>query len=128
MSNKSEVRCLEVVQALEFPFFDLMYLCTSQELCKTSLYFCNTGTQMVTSKRASDLPIIEGCLLGLHGLLFSFTSSYTEELVRCQQIFKYAWMSLRPQVDLTRFAVPLGNFSVYFLLFSVEQSRQRLNS
>nr|CAB3231039.1 DNA-dependent protein kinase catalytic subunit-like [Phallusia mammillata] len=69
--------------------------------------------EMITSNKASDLNLIEGYLLGLHALLFSFTASYDEvPVTRCKEIFKFARMSLQPQNELSRFAVPLAGMKL----------------
>ncbi|XP_078482635.1 DNA-dependent protein kinase catalytic subunit [Ciona intestinalis] len=65
------------------------------------------------STKTADLKIIEGCLLGLHGLMFTFTSAHDEEPVRCAEIYKYAKTSIMQRENLTRYAVPLAAMKIF---------------
>lgn len=72
---------------------------------------------MIVSSGGGDLQLIEGALDGLHGLLFHFHSIPDIDEEGRADIHKYVRMALDPQIKLSRYGVPMGNFFC-FLLYS----------
>ena len=60
----------------------------------------------MSSASGGEVPVIEGCLNGLHGILFHFHSKISKDAE--SDIQKFSRIALNPQSDLKRYGVPVG--------------------
>ncbi|XP_060099810.1 DNA-dependent protein kinase catalytic subunit [Heteronotia binoei] len=85
-------------------------------------YLGELKTQMTSLTREPKFPVVAGCLKGLTALMYNFTKSMDEDPQTSKEIFDFAVKAINPQVDLKRYAVPLGGlhlFSVHAFQFSI---------
>ena len=80
---------------------------------------------MSCTRSVPDHNIIEGSLLGIHQLLFSFVTSYNEceadskDLIRCKRVFKFMRASIQVSENYKRYVIPQGFISYYKLSFTI---------
>ncbi|KAJ3611495.1 hypothetical protein NHX12_021510 [Muraenolepis orangiensis] len=75
----------------------------SEKLYKA--YLGELKEQMTSSTKAPKLFVVAGCLRGVTALLVNFPKTMEEDPITSKDIFQYALKTIRPQVEMNRYAV-----------------------
>ncbi|XP_071387705.1 DNA-dependent protein kinase catalytic subunit [Centroberyx affinis] len=83
----------------------------SEKLYKA--YLGELKEQMTSSTKEPKLTVVAGCLRGITALMVNFTKTMEEDPATSKEIFQYALKTIRPQTEMSRYAVTFAGLRLF---------------